>query len=433
MRPVELPFRGGTRGQTRTLTRDILVAYLVLALLVGVSISYASMWLVNGLETHLQRIDMGMAIERIHDEFVAGKDVKRADRFFHGQPESSSFPTWLRGVQPGFSRLEHDGRAWHVITSDYGSERFMLLRDYTAFEAKRLKNHWLAVAGVSVSMLVAFLLGAVTMRRLVRPLVGLTEQVGQRDTLPPQTRLAHAYPGNEIGRLATAFDETYNRLEAALQREKFFTADVSHELRTPLTVISSSCELLLEDPSLTATQQAKLQRVLAASGDIQQQLAAYLMLARGSSDATGFAKDFAASIAQMEIEHWAPRAKKLGLEIRHDFEKTPVETTAPTVPIALLRIVLSNLIRNALQHASGATVITVRTRTHRIEVEDNGAGVSLDAASNAFSPFTRGATSNADNLGLGLSLVQRICEHQGWAVTYASSTACTRFSIDLRR
>jgi signal transduction histidine kinase len=277
----------GPRSRQRTLARELVIAYLIVAVLVGALLSLVSMWTVNRLETHLQQIDMGMALDRVRGEYLAGKDVGRGSRFFHGEPGSETFPDWLRQIEPGFTRIEHDERDWHVIADDRDGVRYVLLRDYTAFEQRRVHSHWITVLCVGASLFIAFLLGGAVTRRLVRPLAGLAEQVIKRPALPPQTRIAHAYPGNEIGRLAAAFDATYNQLEMALQRERLFTADVSHELRTPLTVISSSCELLLDDPQLTPTLQQKLQRVHSASIDIHQQLAAYLMLARDSSDASG--------------------------------------------------------------------------------------------------------------------------------------------------
>ncbi|NIE64799.1 HAMP domain-containing sensor histidine kinase [Burkholderia sp. Ax-1719] len=420
------------RPTQRTLARELVLAYLIVAVLVGALLSLVSMWTVNRLETHLQQIDMGMALDRVRGEFLAGKDVGRGSRFFHGEPGSETFPEWLRQVEPGFTRIEHNDRDWHVIADDRDGVRYVLLRDYTAFEQRRVRSHWLTVLCVGASLFVAFLLGGAVTRRVVRPLVGLAEQVIKRPALPPQTRIAHAYPGNEIGRLAAAFDATYNQLEMALQREKLFTADVSHELRTPLTVISSSCELLLDDPELTPMQQQKLQRVHSASIDIHQQLAAYLMLARDSSDASGFTRSTVADAVEQEVTHWTSRADRLGLRLIADYDKAADPTGSPTFPAALVRIALSNLIRNALQHASSGTQIVVHASAAAFEVTDDGPGIAADIAPQVFAPFVRGGAAQIDNLGLGLSLVQRICDHQGWHITLDSQPGNgARFHIDL--
>jgi signal transduction histidine kinase len=426
------------RSGRRTLVREFVLTYLVLAVLVGGLLSLVSMWTVNRLERHLQQIDMGMALERVRGEFLSGKDVGRPDRFFHGEPGGETFPRWLRQVEPGFTRIEHNDRDWHVMADDRDGVRYMLLRDYTAFEERRAHSHWVTVCSVGGGLLVAFLLGGALTRRFLRPLTRLAEQVVTRPGLPPQTRLAQAYPENEIGRLAAAFDITYNQLEAALQREKLFTADVSHELRTPLTVISSSCELLLDDPALPAANRTKLQRMHAASREIHQQLAAYLMLSRGNAAADGFAQSDIATIVNEEVVHWSPRAKQIGLRMESTIESTvaPQHAAAqtPYYPAALLRIVLSNLIRNALQHAASGTCIVIRASANTFEVADDGPGIADTVKPRVFAPFVRGGAANSDNLGLGLSLVQRICEHQGWRVTLDTAPGQgTRFLIDLSK
>ncbi|WP_321842106.1 sensor histidine kinase [Paraburkholderia bannensis] len=428
------------RATQRTLARELVLAYLIVAVLVGALLSLVSMWTVNRLETHLQQIDMGMALDRVRGEYLAGKDVGRGSRFFHGEPGSETFPAWLRQVEPGFTRIQHDDRDWHIMADDRDGVRYMLLRDYTAFEQRRVRSHWLTVVCVGASLFIAFLLGGAVTRRLVRPLVGLAEQVIKRPALPPQTQIAQAYPGNEIGRLAAAFDATYNQLEMALQRERLFTADVSHELRTPLTVISSSCELLLDDPELTPIQQQKLQRVHTASLDIHQQLAAYLMLARDSSDASGFSRSTIADAVEKELAHWSSRAERLGLRLFAQYDtqrdtqrdKTVDSSADPAFPAALVRIALSNLIRNALQHASSGTQIVIRASACSFDVTDDGPGVAADIAPHVFAPFVTGGAARIDNLGLGLSLVQRICDHQGWRVTLDSQPGRgARFHIDL--
>ncbi|MFP3588708.1 HAMP domain-containing sensor histidine kinase [Paraburkholderia sp. SIMBA_055] len=417
----------------RTVVRDLISVYFILALLVGTILSLVSIWTVNRLEVHLQQIDMGMALDRVRDEYLTGKDVGRADRFFHGAPGSAAFPGWLRKIDSGFTRLDHDSRVWHVMVDDRVGVRYMLLRDYTAFEAQRTRSHWLTVFSVGSALFIAFLLGGIATRRLVTPLMRLAEHVIKRPALPPQTRLAQAYPRNEIGRLAAAFDATYNQLEAALQREKLFTADVSHELRTPLTVVSSSCELLLDDPTATPSQRYKLERMHAAVRGMQQQLAVYLMLSRGTATVSDFEQSEVATVVRDEIAHWSPRARQLGLSLSAEFRSNDAMPSSQGMyPAALLHIVLSNLIRNALQHAASGTRIVVHAGPLSFEVADDGPGFADDIKAHAFDPFVRGGAAGAHNLGLGLSLVRRICEHQNWRVELNSEGGRgAHFLVDL--
>jgi signal transduction histidine kinase len=49
-------------------------------------------------------------------------------------------------------------------------------------------------------------------------------------------------------------------------------------------------------------------------------------------------------------------------------------------------------------------------------VEDSGIGIPEEKRHAMFQPFVRGDEQRGEGLGLGLSLVQRICSHQRWQV-----------------
>ncbi|WP_050814846.1 sensor histidine kinase [Achromobacter arsenitoxydans] len=422
--------RRNRQAARRGLARHLVLTYVALALLVAGLLTWLSVWSVGKLEAHLQRIDMGMAVERVRGDFLAGIDPGRPNRFFHGDPGSAAFPAWLRPLAPGFHKIERDGRVWHVMVDDLKGQRYMLLRDYTEYEQNQAASHWTAVSGLAGSLALAFILGILATRRMLRPLARLAAQVNARAAQPPQTRLAQDYPPDEIGQLAAAFDSTYNQLEQALRREQLFTADVGHELRTPLMVISSSCELLREEQALDAAGQARLARIEAAASDMGERLDTYLMLARGGDAADLFARESAAAAARGQLAAWTAVAQRR--DMRLTLEEATQITPALLFPAPLLRAVLSNLIRNSLQYAGPQARVVITAGPDFMQVADDGPGIPAERQASIFNPFVRGEEPDAGNLGLGLSLVQRICEHQGWRVSLASRPGeGSRFRVDL--
>ena len=84
-----------------------------------------------------------------------------------------------------------------------------------------------------------------------------------------------------------------------------------------------------------------------------------------------------------------------------------------------LRTVMANLLRNALHYTAQGTVRLVLERDGFC-IEDTGMGIPAHEQERIFQPFVRGSAARGEGLGLGLSLVKRICEHNGWNISSTS-------------
>ncbi len=99
------------------------------------------------------------------------------------------------------------------------------------------------VFGLPAAVAVAGLGGFVLARRALLPVEHITERARMISAERLNERLPVANPDDEMGQLATVFNETLGRLESSFEQMRRFTADVSHELRTPLTAIRSVGEV----------------------------------------------------------------------------------------------------------------------------------------------------------------------------------------------
>lgn len=401
-----------------SLGRRMILIYVLVSLVAGGLVLGVSTWSLLRLEVRLQQIDMGIAIERIRTELTLG-GAGRPGRFFHGAPGSEAFPPELRRYTPGFYKLVRQGDVWHGLVRDEDGQRFILLRDYTEYEHMQQSAVMAGVIGLLAVVALTFVLGLITTRRLVRPVERLAARMTRRAEQPQRTRLTPDFPPNEIGTLAQAFDTTYNHLEQALQRERLFTADVGHELRTPLMAALSACEVLRDEPALDPLVAAQLVRIEASMQDMHERLQTYLILARGEGDCLGFPHAPLAQIVAEQGALWMPAAQRQGLHLDLLIEADSGE--GQHYPVPLLRAVLANLLRNAVQYAGSGSQIQLRSGADWLEVQDNGPGIAVEQQVEIFQPFVRGGQPGNRNLGIGLSLVQRICTHQGWRVQVTSA------------
>lgn len=97
-----------------------------------------------------------------------------------------------------------------------------------------------------------------------------------------------------------------------------------------------------------------------------------------------------------------------------------------------------NLVRNAIQ--AGAATVTLRTRVEhglrihdhphamglRLEIVDDGHGVSEELAEHLFLPLVSG---RADGTGLGLALAQQVAREHGGSLSYRSRPGHTVFTL----
>jgi signal transduction histidine kinase len=271
--------------------------------------------------------------------------------------------------------------------------------------------------GFILSVLLAVLLGRLLASRVMAPVARLAGQVRHRDQLLELApSLANDYAKDEVGALAVSFDETLGRLRGTLGREKLFTSDVSHELRTPLMVLASSCELLLEYPGLDQRAHAQVIRINNATLGMKQLVETFLLLARTEGrHAEQGRQSSAMQIARELIELWQPPIEGKGL--RFEFHPGPPSSSLHNG--ALLRSVMGNLLRNAWHYTDEGFVRLILTASGFI-VEDSGIGIPEEKRLAMFEPFVRGDEQRGEGLGLGLSLVQRICANQQWTVTLTS-------------
>src|SRR6185437_7393337 len=172
-------------------------------------------------------------------------------------------------------------RVYYVAVDDLGPARLYLLLDTERVELLEGDVLGAAIVVGLAALLLAVVLGFAMARAVMRPVTQLANDVARLDPARRNERLENRYSNREVGVIAAAFDDYMDRLERVLEREQAFTEDASHELRTPLAIISSSAELLAEEPDLSAASLERVQRIRRAANQMQSLIEALLFLARG--------------------------------------------------------------------------------------------------------------------------------------------------------
>lgn len=209
--------------------------------------------------------------------------------------------------------------------------------------------------------------------------------------------------------------------ELRCEQRQFFQM-ISHEFRTPLAVVDSAAAEQQSFPSSElSTQTDRAKQIRRACRRLSSLVDSCLISER--LDSAGFALHVApANVSAMlehaaQLVHWSPRHR-----LHLFMESAPTEWVCDEM---LVRIALSNLVDNAVKHASEGEIFVAARKNEagllEISVADEGSGMSLEVMSRIFQQFEQGnRTDQNKGFGLGLWVSRRVARLHGGDVTVES-------------
>jgi heavy metal sensor kinase len=268
--------------------------------------------------------------------------------------------------------------------------------------------------GLPIALAIAAIGGYALARRALAPIGRIAERARHISAERLAQRLPVDNPDDEIGQLASVFNETLARLENSFEQLRRFTADASHELRTPLTAIRSVGEVGLQEHRGEAAYRETIGSMLEEADRLTRLVDSLLTLARADAgqirlnpetvDLADLSRDVAQYLSALSEE------KKQTVSIQADH---PVQAFVDRI---VFRQAVINLVDNAIKYSPqrGDIRITV-TRDDAnaiLEVMDSGAGIDAALREQIFDRFYRidkGRSRESGGVGLGLSIAR-------WAV-----------------
>jgi signal transduction histidine kinase len=338
--------------------------------------------------------------------------------------EAAKLPRELQPLRLGrledFTFRDH---SYFAAVDTVGNARLYLLLDTEHVDD--IEGSIISAAGLIglIAVGIAAIMAVALSRAVMRPVTALADEVAGLDPSKRKERLRNRFANREVAVIATAFDDYMERLDRVLEREKAFTDDASHELRTPLSIISSAAELLVEEPDLSSTAKEKLQRIRRAAAQMQSLIEALLFLARSESAGSQQLCSLDQIVREsVEVISAGAAAKSLSL----DTQIEPVLVNGAPIMVAC---VVNNLLLNAVNFTQQGS-ISVELSVGKLIVKDTGIGIPPEDLSRIFERHYRGAQSRG--LGLGLYLVNRICQRLNWKIEALSSPGLgTIFRVEL--
>ena len=236
------------------------------------------------------------------------------------------------------------------------------------------------------------------------------DRLHERLTVPNQQ--------DEIGRLASVFNDTFGRLESSFDQLRRFTADSSHELRTPLAVLRGIGEAAVAERRTPVDYEEAIGSMLEEVDRMSKLVDTLLRLSHGDAGAIRLARESVdLGLLARDV------GSALGVLAEERNQTMAFETAEPVVVHVdrlVLREALTNILDNAIKYGPAGGTITIRVEQNGdrgvIAIADQGPGVPPEHRARIFERFFRidpSRNRESGGTGLGLAIAKWAVEIHG--------------------
>jgi len=277
---------------------------------------------------------------------------------------------------------------------------------------------------VALPIVIALLVigGYLITRAWLSPLDRMVAEANRISAYELSRRLPVANPRDELGRLASVFNVTLDRLAASFMALDRFVADASHELRTPLTTLRSVGEVGLRRSRTVDEYREIIGSMLEEAQRLQLLIQRLLELATAEGGAPALQR------TRLRLDEFVSGCVgELAILAEHRNQQLALDTkpcTTTTDPV-LFRQALQNLVDNAIKYSPEHSTIRVSVREvdgqFHIAVTDEGPGISPENRVHLTERFfrpDRARGRDKGGFGLGLSITKAYMRLLGGSIDY---------------
>lgn len=323
-------------------------------------------------------------------------------------------PKSFGDLKAGFHTVVTDNLKWRSFTlkdEDYGFWIKVAQREDVRTELTHeiaWNTTWPSLAIVPILMLI---LGWVIQKGL-SPLRIISTELKGRGYHNLSELNESDYP-SELKHMVFELNSLFQRVNDSHQRERRFTADAAHELRTPLSISKVHLQNIQQVTKNTQVNDFVSKALVGINRLIhmvQQLLILSRLDAQHEESKTTLSLNTLCNDVMLEMKQNPDLPKhEIRLSAPISLELTANETS--------FRILLRNLLDNACRYANEHSVIELSIKESKVSILNQCPTLADEQLSLLFERFKRGAGSNQQGSGLGLSICQQICQLNGFKLS----------------
>lgn len=349
----------------------------------------------------------------------------------------------VKPMNMGYTSVTEYGKIWRVYTQPLllSSTSGWLQVAQSLDPISKASEHLLTLMFLSfpLILLIATCGGLFFADRALRPIdriITTAQAIGPNDFTQ---RISYQVSTDEVGRLAVTLDGMLDRLQAAFDHERRFTADASHELRTPLTVIKGRL-------SVTLSRERTPEEYKNTLEELQREVNRLIRLANGLL--------FLTHLDQSESEYqWNLTHVNLSDLLEILIEQIQLLAVDKNITITAnikpfldiigncdhLTSLFLNLLDNAIKYTSPEGKISVETYLEsqqvKVTITNTGKGIAAEHLPHLFERFYRAESDRSrytGGSGLGLAIAHEIVRlHRGKIYVTSNPHQITTFTVEL--
>jgi signal transduction histidine kinase len=228
----------------------------------------------------------------------------------------------------------------------------------------------------------------------------------------------------EFDRLKKLFERMRRRIENDYSQLKEYTENMSHELQTPLSIIQNKAESLISQNNLNPKQARQVKAIYEETQQLSRLGRALNLITQIENQEFQDIREVkTAPVIEDHLDKVREMTDMKEMEVQKELD--PEQTL--TIDPGLLDVMFRNLLKNAIRYADHGSTLRVMTENGKLRFMNRGPKPDFDAEE-IFDRFRKGRGQKT--LGLGLSIVKKICQVSGLNISYYYKTGHHIFEVE---
>lgn len=362
----------------------------------------------NEIETYVHHFNHLPNIIEVHDQYTTYKPINAP-----GKNDNKIFTHTVYVSTGNHSELQrtiafdiNTASTWYFVT---------VSKSLAGTDALIKTILAITISLILLILVVSFLINRIVLKKLWRPFYSSLQTVQKFELNSKQSINFNKTNIDEFTDLNSILSDSLNKAQQDYQSLKEFTENASHELQTPLAVIQSKLDILIQNEKLSEAESQSIQSAYHALQNLSKLNQSLLLLAKIENKQ--FSEQTTVDVKQLlenKINQFSDLWKGRNIKLQQDIHDRKI-----TGNFYLTEILINNLLSNATKHNINNGCIKLLLNNELV-ISNTGAAHSLDQKQ----LFKRFYTQNNSTVshGLGLSIVEQICNVSGFTCTYNFET-----------